>query len=70
MLYSVIKSRWLNEKYNCSVFKPPHDFRGYVKAVSVSYCASAYKIPKERSELLGNLAKEVASARSKRTHKL
>jgi len=28
------------------------------------------KIPKERLELLGNLAKEVASARSRRTHYL
>jgi len=30
----------VNEKYNRSEFNPPHDSRGCVKAVSVSYCAS------------------------------
>jgi len=30
----------VNEKYNCSEFKPPYDSRGCIKAVSVSYCAS------------------------------
>jgi len=31
----------VNEKYNALRFKPPRDSRGCVKAVSVSYCASA-----------------------------
>jgi len=40
MLYSVTLTPLVNEKYNRSEFKPPHDSRGCVKAISVSYCAS------------------------------
>ena len=60
----------VNKKYNSSDCKPPHDSRECVKAVSVSYCANVDENPEERSEIYGNLAKEVASARSKRTHHL